>query len=310
MSQDTLTGQITRSQSGFFTVHTDQGDFVCRLRGRLKRGPKTGDIAAVGDLVRILPQDDGTGMIEVVEPRESGLMRMAPTPRGMYRQVLVANPDQVVLVFACANPTPKRRMLDRFLVICEKQHIPVVIVANKVDLVGLRAAQEIFSLYSDIGYQVIYTSAQNGVGVVELKSRLVGKLSCLAGPSGVGKSSLLNVIQPDLGLRVREVSSLTDKGRHTTVVREMFPLEEGGYVVDLPGLRMLAMWDMEPEELDGYFPEISPLVRHCQFNDCTHLHEPGCAVREAVAKGQVHEARYQSYLRMRFGDDLEELLEE
>lgn len=310
MSQDTLAGQITRSQSGFFTVHTDQGDFVCRLRGRLKRGPKTGDIAAVGDLVRILPQDDGTGMIEVVEPRESGLMRMAPTPRGMYRQVLVANPDQVVLVFACANPTPKRRMLDRFLVICEKQHIPVVIVANKVDLVGLRAAQEIFSLYSDIGYQVIYTSAQNGVGVVELKSRLVGKLSCLAGPSGVGKSSLLNVIQPDLGLRVREVSSLTDKGRHTTVVREMFPLEEGGYVVDLPGLRMLAMWDMEPEELDGYFPEISPLVRHCQFNDCTHLHEPGCAVREAMAKGQVHEARYQSYLRMRFGDDLEELLEE
>jgi len=309
MSQQTLAGRITRSQSGFFTVSTEQGDFVCRLRGRLKRGPKTGDIAAVGDEVRISLQGSQSGMIESVEPRESGLIRMAPTQRGMYQQVLVANPDQIVLVFACASPAPKRRLLDRFLVVCEKQHIPALIVANKVDLVGLRAAEEIFSLYTGIGYEVIYTSAESGLGVSALKDRLAGKLSCLAGPSGVGKSSLLNAIQPELGLRVREVSSLTTKGRHTTVVREMFPLDEGGYVVDLPGLRMLAMWDMEPEELDGYFPELSPLVRHCQFNDCTHLHEPGCAVREAVEKGQVHEARYQSYLRMRYGDDLEEFPE-
>ncbi len=119
----------------------------------------------------------------------------------------------------------------------------------------------------------------------------------------------MNAIQPELGLRVRAVSNQTAKGRHTTVVREMFPLDEGGFVVDLPGLRMLAMWDMEPEELDGYFPELSPLVRNCQFSNCTHVHEPGCAVREAVEKGQVHEERYQSYLRMRYGDELEELQE-
>ena len=306
MSQETLAGSITRSQSGFFNVHTDQGDFVCRLRGRFKHGRKTGDIAAVGDVVRISLQGNQTGMIEAIEPRESELIRLAPTPRGTYCQVLVANPDQVVLVFACANPKPKRRLLDRFLVVCEKQQIPVLIVANKVDLVGLQGAKEIFSLYSDIDYEVIYTSAESGRGVDELKERLVGKLSCLAGPSGVGKSSLLNVIQPELGLQVRAVSSQTAKGRHTTVVREMFPLDAGGYVVDLPGLRMLAMWDTEPEELDGYFPELRHLVKDCQFSDCTHLHEPGCAVREAVEQGQVHVERYQSYLRMRYGDDLEE----
>jgi ribosome biogenesis GTPase len=178
-----------------------------------------------------------------------------------------------------------------------------VIVANKVDLVGIDAARAMFGVYETLGYPLLYTSVVAHQGIDALHERLVGKLSGLAGPSGAGKSSLLNAIQPDLGLAVRAVSDATSKGRHTTVVRKLFPLEEGGYVADLPGLKSLALWDTEPEELDGYFPELRVLVDQCQFNDCTHRNEPGCAVRSAVQAGTVSKERYESYLRLRYGDD-------
>jgi ribosome biogenesis GTPase len=242
-------------------------------------------------------------MIERILPRHSALVRLAPTPRGEYQQVLLANPDQVILVFSCAQPSPHLRMLDRFLVVAEKQGIPPVIVANKVDLVGSQAARELFTMYPPLGYRMIFTSARSGEGVDELSEVLLGRLSGLAGPSGVGKSSLLNAIQPDLGLAVRDVSLATAKGRHTTVVRELFTIRQGGFVADLPGLRSLSLWDTQPEELDGYFPELRDLVSQCQFNDCTHQSEPGCAVRRAVDEGRVHPDRYLSYLRMRYGDD-------
>ncbi len=283
---------------------TEQGQYICRLRGRLKRGPRLGDITAVGDRVLISPLADGSGAVEEVLPRVRELVRLAPTPRGEYRQVLFANLDQVLLVFACASPEPKLRMLDRFLVICEKQKIPVQIIANKVDLIGLRDAKSLFSHYVPIGYPVHYTSTKTGRGVRDLKKILIGKLSGLAGPSGVGKSSLLNTIQPALGIAVREVSDATDKGKHTTVVRELHALTEGGYVADVPGLKSLGLWDIEPEELDGYFPEIRDLVSDCQFNDCLHLDDPGCAIREAVENGKINYDRYESYLRMRLGDEL------
>jgi len=304
MSESLLSGRVTRMQSGFITVQTTTaGEVVCRLRGRLKKHRFEGDIIAVGDRVRITRLPDGSGMVEEIEPRMRELARMAPTPRGEYRQVLLANPDQVVLVFACARPEPRLRMLDRFLVICEKQRIPALIVANKVDLVGMEAAANLFGIYAHLGYPLLYTSVAQRLGVEELQECLQGKLSGLAGPSGVGKSSLLNAIQPNLGLAVRSVSEATAKGRHTTVVREMFPLNVGGFVVDLPGLKSLTLWDTEPEEIDGYFPELRNLVSACQFSNCTHRIEPGCAVRSAVAQGAVHTSRYESYLRMRYSKE-------
>lgn len=295
-------GIVTRIQSGFHTVRTEQGTITCHLRGRLKLTNYRGDILAVGDRVQISLHPDGKGMIEEIAPRQRALIRLDPTPKGVYQQVLLSNPDQILLVFACADPQPHLRMLDRFLVICEKQGIPAQIVANKVDLTGLEAARQIFGIYPGLGYPVLYTSAKSGLGLDDLKAALRGQVSGLAGPSGVGKSSLLNAIQPNLGLAVREISNATTKGRHTTIVREMFPLSEGGFVIDLPGLRSLALWDTQPEELDGYFPELRQLVAACQFNDCTHRNEPGCAVRQAVETGAVSRERYESYVRLRYGD--------
>jgi ribosome biogenesis GTPase len=300
-----MRGLIVRSQSGFFTVQTETGLLVCRLRGRLKQGPRLGDVAAIGDWVEVTPleDEDGVGVIEEVLPRSRVFARMAPQPQGEYQQVLIANPDQVLVVFACARPEPRLMMLDRFLVIAEKQEIPAVIVANKVDLVGQEQAEAIFGRYVPLGYPVIYTSAKTGQGVEELRGQLADKITLLTGPSGVGKSSLLNAVQPGLGLQVREVSEATRKGRHTTVVRELFPLAEGGYVADTPGIKALALFDIEPEELDGYFPELRSRVADCQFSDCTHVHEPGCAILEAVEAGEIDSERYDSYLRMRFGEE-------
>jgi ribosome biogenesis GTPase len=193
-------------------------------------------------------------------------------------------------------------MLDRFLVIAEKQGVPPIVVANKIDLVSEGHARETFAAYQPAGYTVLYTSAHTGAGVPELTNRLKGKISVLAGPSGAGKSSLLNAIQPGLGLAVKEVGAV-NKGQHTTVVRKLYPLGDGcSYVADTPGWKSLALWDTEPEEMDAYFPEIRPLVAQCKFSDCSHMHEPGCAVRAAVKTGNVHEGRYRSYVRMRAGE--------
>ena len=300
-NENFLQGLIIKAQSGFFTVETGQGLIVCQLRGKLKKGRALGDIAALGDQVRITILPDGSGAIEEVEERERAIVRLDPRPQGEYQQVLLANPDQAVFVFACAHPSPRLKMLDRYLVIAEKQRVPAWIVANKIDLV--EDPKAIFGLYETIGYRVLYTSTKLQVGLEELKSILTGRLSALAGPSGVGKSSLLNAIQPGLGLAVSEISTAMNKGKHTTVTRQMFRVEGGGYVADTPGWKSLALWDTEPEEVDAYFPELRELVQHCQFSDCTHTHEPGCAVQVALNEGKIHPERYQSYLRLRAGQD-------
>lgn len=293
---------VMQYRSGFYTVETRRGCFTCQLRGRLKRGAGQ-DLVTIGDRVEISLLQDGSGVIEAIQPRQRALVRLAPTPRGSEMQALLANPDQIALVFACKNPNPHLRMLDRFLVICEKQGVPPLIVVNKMDLTTLEDAQALFSLYPPLGYPVVYTSAHSGYGIAELHSRLKDKITGLVGPSGVGKTSLLNAIQPELGLEVRSISGGGQRGRHATVVRAMFSLEGGGYLADLPGLRSVGLWDIQPEELDGYFPELRPLVAHCQYSDCTHREEPGCAIRQAVQHGSISPERYDSYLRLRAGEE-------
>jgi ribosome biogenesis GTPase len=299
---DLLDGLIIKAQSGLFDVKTRAGVITARLRGRLTQGRREGDAAAIGDRVRVQRLEDGSGMIEEIYERERVLSRQAPG-RSDLEQVLVANPDQALFVFACADPDPNFRMLDRFLVVAEREDIPAVIVANKIDLVVTRSAKSEFSLYEELGYPVLYTSAESGKGVRQLRKQLKGKISVLAGPSGVGKTSLLNRVQPGLGLRTREFSQATGRGKHTTVAPKLVELDFGGYVADTPGLKALALWDIEPEELDAYFPELRELVAECEFSDCTHIHEPGCAVISAVESGEIAPERYDSYLRMRSGDE-------
>jgi ribosome biogenesis GTPase len=299
----TRLGLIVQAQSGFFTVETGGQAVVCQLRGRLKQGKSTGDLAALGDQVRLRLLPDGSGVIEEVQERRRAIVRQDPRPHGTYQQVLLANADQTVFVFSVANPEPRLRMLDRYLIIAEKQGVPPIIVANKIDLVSAGKAREYFAPYGPAGYTVLYTSAHTGAGVAQFGACLSDKISVLAGPSGAGKTSLLNAIRPGLGLRVNEVGAV-NKGQHTTVVRQLFSLGDGaGYVADTPGWKSLALWDTKPEEMAQYFPEIRPLVSECRFRDCTHVHEPDCAVRAAVESGLIHPQRYDSYVRLRAGED-------
>jgi ribosome biogenesis GTPase / thiamine phosphate phosphatase len=299
-----LSGLVLRSRGGVYDVETEEGIVDAVLRGRLKREERTGERVVVGDRVELT----STGVmgepwtIESVAERSSALIRRSPgkAPRP---KAIVANLDQVVIVFAAAHPDPHLRMLDRFLVLCEDNRLEAMIVANKVDIAGEDRARALFGPYREIGYPVIYTSAATGEGVDDLRESIRGKISALTGPSGVGKSSLLNRVQPGLGLRVGAVSEVVRKGRHTTVTAELIRLNEGGYVADTPGLRELGLWQLNPQELDLFFPEFDPYLGTCRYgSSCTHSHEPGCTIRTAVAEGRIHAFRYDSYLKMLQGE--------
>ena len=312
MDSSNQEAQVIKAQSGFYTLRTADGStIVARVRGKLKHKQQDSTIVAVGDRVRWEPSPEGGFSITEVLPRDRALSRLKPlsSGRGTRRwdrqgylrekeQILIANPDQVVFVLACAQPDPHLRMLDRLLVGAERQNIPALICANKVDLVSEADARQRFAIYERIGYPVLYTSASTGVGIEALRASLKDQLSALVGPSGVGKTSLLNALQPGLGRRVKAVSEATGKGRHTTTVTEMIPLEIGGWVADTPGIRALALFDLEPEEIDAYFPDIAPYVPHCAFSDCSHHLEPGCAVLAALAAGAIDRHRYESYVRL------------
>ncbi len=295
-----------RGQGGVYEVATPDGIVEATLRGRLKREERTGEKVVVGDVVDVEREESGTSGVWAickVHERRTVLSRKAPgkAPRP---KTIVANVDRALIVFAAAKPAPHLRMLDRFLVICASSSIAPLIVCNKVDLVGMDEARATFAPYERAGYEVIYAAAKSGVGVSEVRDVLCGRLSALAGPSGVGKSSLLNAVQPGLGLRVAAISEAVNKGRHTTVTAQLIPLECGGWVADTPGLRELGLWNVDPDELDHLFPEMEPYLGTCRYaNSCTHDHEPGCAVRAAVAAGDIDASRYESYRKMLLGED-------
>lgn len=300
-------GLVISDQSGFFNVEVAGGPVItCRLRGRLLEESRSSDIAAIGDRVKIRMNEDGSGSIEDVLPRTSVLSRALRTEgrRGEgspeREQVIIANADQALFVFAAAQPPPNLKMLDRLLVAGEKSAIgALMIVVNKIDLDTDGETLKLFNLYEKIGYRVLHTSAREQTGVDDLREALKGHLSVFTGPSGVGKTSLLNVVQPGLGRAVKEVSKRRAEGIHTTRDSVLIKLDMGGYLADTPGMRALTLWDIEPEELDGYFREIAPLVSQCRFNDCAHFDEPGCAVNDAAERGEIAESRYVSYLDLR-----------
>jgi ribosome biogenesis GTPase len=294
-----LAGTILRARSGFYTVQTTQGLVECQLRGRIKRERRGTDLAVIGDRVSVSLLTDSTGAIEAVEPRQGRFSRRQPGPRGTWKEdVLVANLDQVLIVFACADPMPHPRQVDRFLVVAETNEIDAAIVVNKVDLCGIDKAREEFRPYQELGYAVHHVSARDGIGLDALRNRLRGRISVVTGPSGVGKSTLLNALQPGLRLGTGAVSEALHKGRHTTTVAELLPLTDGGYVADTPGLRELALWQTSASELEWAFPEFRPPLGGCAFNDCRHLDEPRCAIRAAVSSGQISPERHDSYRRM------------
>ena len=323
--QSLRSGVVFRKSNGIYAVHGPDALETCELSNRLHKDLVYPDAApssirphvvavrqiqmvdpvAIGDEVRYIPPNGGNGLIVEVLPRRNRLARREASHGHHAReQVIVANLDQVMPVFSAARPVPSWNLLDRYLASAESLGLSAVVVITKMDLAEgdreLRAAVEV---YRRIGYPVLLTSAASGEGIPELRGQLQGRITALVGKSGVGKSTLLNAIQPQLGLRVSEVSAgHTGKGRHTTTHLELFPLRDGGAVADTPGMREFGLWQVDEGDLAYLFPEMRDLVGACRFGlDCSHRREPGCALRKAVEAGQIERRRYESMLRLREG---------
>ena len=320
----TFTGVVYKLTIGNYTVDRDGQVVLCELSNRIRKQlvyPTADpgslrhrvqkvvelehmDPIAVGDEVRYIHAQDGKGLIVELLPRRNKLTRRSAVPKSLhhgahpFEQIIVTNVDQVVPVLAAAQPDPKWNLLDRYLASAETGGIGSLICITKLDLVK-ETEQEIKAAvdeYQRIGYKTVLTSAFTGEGIDELREALAGRTSVFVGKSGVGKTALLNALQPGLGLRVREVNLVTGKGKHTTTNLEMFPLDSGGAIVDTPGTREFGLWQFE-DDLALLFPEMRPLVGKCRFGvNCQHDEEPGCAIRTAVMQGQINPRRYQSYL--------------
>lgn len=320
-------GTVFKKTIGRYWVRTDGRTMVCTISSKLRkklvypqahpssRRPtvdKVVDITmvdpvAVGDKVRFRDAGEDTGMITEVLPRHNKLSRRAVThgrekweaDHKVLEQIIVTNVDQVVAVIAAKRPKPSWRLLDRYIADTELLELPAAICINKMDLTNETEIRSQVRVYSDIGYELVFTSAVDGQGIDDLRSILRDKTSVFMGKSGVGKTSLLNMLQPGLGLAVQEVSERVNKGRHTTTHLEMFPLDAGGFVIDTPGMREFSPWQTSDVSTAWLFKEMRPYIGQCKFGTrCTHSHEPGCAIKEAVEKGLISNRRYDSYLRI------------
>lgn len=289
-------GLVIRVLGSAYDVQGPDGVVRCVLRGRLRRQADGPQRPVIGDRVEFEPVSPREGAIVAILPRRTTLTRREPLDPSKAH-VIAANLDQIVAVFA-AVPDPDPFQIDRYLAVAEANRLAAILCINKIDLVeDPEALRGSFKEYEALGYPVLYTSAVTGAGLEALRERLRGKITAFIGPSGVGKSSLLNALQPGLGLRVGAINPRTGAGRHTTTRSELIPFD-GGYLADTPGLRDIGVWGIEPEELAACFPEMRPYIGQCEFADCLHLEEPGCAVRRAVARGKIRRRRYESYQRI------------
>lgn len=297
-------GIVIRSTSGHSQVAEGGRVWLCRVRGRLKKGPRQEQTpAVVGDNVVFLPvdaeADPPLGVIEEVLPRRNRISRMAARRSGgQTEQVLMANLDQVVAVQSVAEPAPQTGFVDRLLVAAERFGVQGVLVLNKWDLAPRDGSRARWDYFSGLGYQVIHTSAETGEGTDAFQAMLAGRISLLIGASGVGKSTLLNAIQPGLSLRVGDITEKTGLGRHTTTSTELFPLDGGGFIADSPGIRGFDPWDIDPLQVRDYFPDFAEPGRQCRFRTCLHRDEPGCGVKDQVALGHIPGWRHEAYLAL------------
>jgi ribosome biogenesis GTPase / thiamine phosphate phosphatase len=310
---EALPGVVVRAYGKFFTVQLEDGRaLLSTVKGVLKRQRRGTDLVAVGDKVFVRDVGEGEGRIESVAPRRRALSRLARHTNDV-EQIILANPDQALFLFAVRDPEPHLRLLDRFLVMAESRELPALIGVNKMDLDLATAAGEpslgrsMFGRYEEI-YPVFYLSAKTGQGIDELRHALTGKITAVAGPSGVGKSSLLNVLDPTPDRAVGAISTATGKGRHTTTatVLHRIPGEAQTFVADTPGIRALSLQGVATDELDRFFPEMRPFLGECRYADCSHISEPGCAVLAAVERGEIGRERYESYTSLRRGEIPEE----
>ena len=300
-----VTGRVVRVHGLLSTVETDDGRVIsCHVRRVLKTLAIDGrNVVAVGDRVWVLPGNasGAEGMIEKVEARRGTIIR----GYRHHKHVIVANVDQVLIVSALSEPGLKLPLIDRYIISAESGGVRPIIILNKSDLIDHALYQWVIGLYTQLGYETFLTSAVTGQGIDRLRALVSEGTTAFSGQSGVGKSSLLNVIQPGLNLRVREVSDWTFKGKHTTTNAELIKLDCGGYIIDTPGLRQFELWGVEPGELEAYFVEFRPFIPLCKFPDCSHTHEGSCAVKEALHWGQIDVGRYESYLRLYEREPLE-----